>query len=779
MRKWLWRPAAVRLCGILPQSVSAAFCRSSPPPAHHNIPPCPSEARTRLRSASWPSSASKPPPLPTPPPGSTPSSPTARPDPPRLPGRVRLAPPGRRLDPAKSTRDLLDRILAEIPAAGDPLRADLEALRQQNIPAGDRDWLTLYAHAAELRRQQRLATVLAEAPRIVFIKRRTIRPSFFAYTEGQSDAQARAPLPARLGALPAGARRHPRPGHHAARRRRRRDPRPRRLLRRQADRLRLEEVAQRTTTTTSTRWTLADRRRPPAHRRDGRRRLRRRPTCPTATSCSTPRRCVQTVDCWWTEVSNLYTCDADGRYIRRLGFDQVHTIYPAGARRRPRDLHPLGLQRPRPDLPAAAVPDEPRRHRPDRVLRQQLVVPDHHPPRPRHPRHAARSLRHPHRPPHAARRASWPSSTRPGAAGEPGRAADRPGPRDARPCTSTPTARRATSSSIRIPLERDEFLVTYAPDGWTGGNRARPRRFGDLLDGRRRPARAARGATRRSPATSRSRSAPRPRRRSAPARSTTARTTAPTTCRTSTPGPGLAGVPRGTIKKLRVVALEFRAAGIGSNGNRGPAGGALVSTPVSIGNGTWDVKTGPRRRHRARRRLGLLHRARPARPSTSRPSTQSGHVVQTMRSWTHAAAGRERSPASAATRTRTRPRPTRPPRTHGHARRPAGRSSPSTARRAGSASPRRSSRSSTATASAATTTAQPVLDMAAGKAAAAARQAADPADPNRSFSLLGETITDAHAKRHWSDAYLVLTQSIRDGSDEQRPVPGQSPTAAW
>ena len=44
------------------------------------------------------------------------------------------------------------------------------------------------------------------------------------------------------------------------------------------------------------------------------------------------------------------------------------------------------------------------------------------------------------------------------------------------------------------------------------------------------------------------------------------------------------------VKTLRVVALEFRAAGIGSNGNRGPGGGALVSTPVSIGNGAWDPK---------------------------------------------------------------------------------------------------------------------------------------------------------------------------------------------
>ena len=37
-------------------------------------------------------------------------------------------------------------------------------------------------------------------------------------------------------------------------------------------------------------------------------------------------------------------------------------------------------------------------------------------------------------------------------------------------------------------------------------------------------------------------------------------------------GPGLAGVPRGTVKTLRVIALDFRAAGIGSNANAGPAG---------------------------------------------------------------------------------------------------------------------------------------------------------------------------------------------------------------
>lgn len=37
---------------------------------------------------------------------------------------------------------------------------------------------------------------------------------------------------------------------------------------------------------------------------------------------------IQTVDCWYTPVSNLYKCDADGSNIVRLGYDQVHTTFP-------------------------------------------------------------------------------------------------------------------------------------------------------------------------------------------------------------------------------------------------------------------------------------------------------------------------------------------------------------------------------------------------------------------------------------------------------------------
>lgn len=55
-------------------------------------------------------------------------------------------------------------------------------------------------------------------------------------------------------------------------------------------------------------------------------------------------------------------------------------------------------------------------------------------------------------------------------------------------------------------------------------------------------------------------------------------------------GVGLKGIPRGEAKTIRVVRLNYRAAGIGLTQNNGEGGVSMNSTPVSIGNGTWDVK---------------------------------------------------------------------------------------------------------------------------------------------------------------------------------------------
>jgi len=98
-------------------------------------------------------------------------------------------------------------------------------------------------------------------------------------------------------------------------------------------------------------------------------------------------------------------------------------------------------------------------------------------------------------------------------------------------------------------------------------------------------------------------------------------------------GAGLEGIPRGTVKRLRVVALEYRAAGIQSNRNRGPAGGALVSTPIAVDNGSWDVKSvlGETDVYDDGSAFFVL----PARiPVYFQVLNASRHVVQTMRSWT-------------------------------------------------------------------------------------------------------------------------------------------------
>ena len=97
-------------------------------------------------------------------------------------------------------------------------------------------------------------------------------------------------------------------------------------------------------------------------------------------------------------------------------------------------------------------------------------------------------------------------------------------------------------------------------------------------------------------------------------------------------GPGLEGIERGTVKELRVVALEYRAAGVGSNGNSGPAGSAMVCTPPAIDNGSWDVKhvlgEVPVEED------GSAYFEVPARtPVYFQLLDKFGDVVQTMRSW--------------------------------------------------------------------------------------------------------------------------------------------------
>jgi len=96
-------------------------------------------------------------------------------------------------------------------------------------------------------------------------------------------------------------------------------------------------------------------------------------------------------------------------------------------------------------------------------------------------------------------------------------------------------------------------------------------------------------------------------------------------------GVGLRGIPRGTIKRLRVVALGFRPAAVGTSHNRGVAGSARVCTPVSI-SGAWDTKTvlGDATVHDDGSACFYV----PARtPVYFQALDRHGRAVQSMRSW--------------------------------------------------------------------------------------------------------------------------------------------------
>ena len=97
-------------------------------------------------------------------------------------------------------------------------------------------------------------------------------------------------------------------------------------------------------------------------------------------------------------------------------------------------------------------------------------------------------------------------------------------------------------------------------------------------------------------------------------------------------GPGLAGIARGTAKRLRVVALEYRVARMGYGQNGGECETGLCQTPISLNSGSWDVK-------HVLGEVGIeadgsCSFAVPARtPVYFQVLDDKGYTIQTMRSW--------------------------------------------------------------------------------------------------------------------------------------------------
>ena len=482
-------------------------------------------------------------------------------------------------------QDLIQKALAELGDAGVGLRQELRQLVEATAPPDDRRWFALYLKACEQRRRQRLQTLSVKWPRILFIKHRTVRPSFFAYTEGQSDAQdERHFLPgAELCLLeleglkvrtlisdPSGAIRDPAVSWDG----RRVVFAWKKSLNDDDYHLYELDVGSGRAVQITAGAGFADYE--PAY-------------LPNDDLVFALTRCVQTVDCWWTEVSNLYTCDSKGRFLRRLGFDQVHTLYPQvlddGRVIYTRwdyndrgQIFPQALFQMYPDgtgqtefyknnswfpttiVHARGIPGT------QKVL---AVLCGHHTPQ-------------------AGKLAVLDPAL--------GRHENQ-GVQLVAPIRETPAERTdgyGQSGELwqyPYPLNDHECLVTYAPLGWD-----RPERWRDDaafgiywmdFDGRRELLVSDPNLPCSQPVPL----APRSRPLVWANRVDHLQDRGIFYVQDVYAGPGLAGIPRGTVKKLRVVALEYRAAGVGSNGSSGPGGAALVCTPVSIGNGCWDVKT--------------------------------------------------------------------------------------------------------------------------------------------------------------------------------------------
>lgn len=353
-------------------------------------------------------------------------------------------------------------------------------------------------------------------------------------------------------------------------------------------------------------------------------------------------RCVQIVDCWWTEVSNIYRCDADGHYLRRLSFDQVHTNYPAllddGRVVYTRwdyndrgQIFPQGLFQMNPDgtgqtefygnnswFPTTLMHT---RGIPGANGKAVTVLSGHHNNQygklaiidtaKGRQENSGVQLIAPVRETTADRIDAW------------GQWGDR--------------------FAYPYAISEREFLVTY--NRQFGANKVDPKQDHERprdehtirtpfnlywidADGNRELLAADEKNScnqpfplaARQPVSIRD-SVPEPERK-----------VGTYTVQDVYFGPGMEGVPRGAAKKLRVIGLDFRSVGIGSNSNGGPSGGAMVSTPVSISHGTWDVKI-PLGETDIYEDGSACFQAPAHTPLYFQLLDENGHTIQTMRSW--------------------------------------------------------------------------------------------------------------------------------------------------
>jgi hypothetical protein len=522
-------------------------------------------------------------------------------------------------------RKIIGKVLAELGSEGKKLVADFELLCRSSVSPNNQRWLDLYVKACEKRRDIRLQPLLSKCKKIVFTKHFNMGGSHYAYTEAQSDAQhERNFTPGSALCLlemddcygkvrglidePNGVIRDPDVSYDG-----------KRILfawkkSDRGDDYHLYEMEVETGKIRQLTFGLGFADYEGAY-------------LPNGDIIFNSTRCVQIVDCWWTEVSNLYTCDKDGRFLRRLTFDQVHTNFPTVAgdgrviytRWEYNDrgqIYVQGLFQMNPDgtvqtefygndswfpttiLHARSIPG---------TQKVMAVLSGHH----SHQRGKLAII-----------------DTRKGRQEASGVHFIAP-VRKAEAVRVDSYGQEGDQFQYPYPLSEKEFLVTYDPQG--SPNRQYVRTYAIYfmtIDSRRELLAIDSKISCNQPIPVVARKKPHIR----PSLVDHRKNTGMYYLQDVYAGPGLQGIPRGTIKKLRVITLEFRAAGIGETRNSGPGGGSLSSTPVGVGNTSWDVKVvlGDATVYEDGSAMFTV----PARtPVYFQALDEKGHAVQTMRSW--------------------------------------------------------------------------------------------------------------------------------------------------
>jgi hypothetical protein len=638
------------------------------------------------------------------------------------------------IERGKTYKDAVAAIVGELNSGTAELRSRLDQLK--DVAADDARCQQLYRDACVSRREARLRLLLKKAPKIVFTRHYDLGGSHYAYTEGQSDAQnERVFVPGASFCLlsmdglfgkvrtlvddPSGVLRDPDVSYDA-----------RRILfswKKSLDKddyhLYDLDVATGRVRQLTSGLGFAD--------YEG-------VYAPNGQIIFNSTRCVQTVDCWWTEVSNLYTCDVDGRYLRRLSYDQVHTNFPTampdgrilytrweyGDRGQ---LYPQGLFEMNPDGTKQAEYYGNNSWFPTSLLHARgiagtgkvvAIFGGHH-----------------------ALQQGWLGIIDVSRGRQ-----ENQGTQLIVPVRETEAVRvdaygqSGDQFQYPYPLSETQFIVGFKPEG-----AAHFAIYWMDKDGRRELLTSDPHISCNQPIPLAVRPVPHVRPSSVDYRQKQG------LCYVQDvyAGPGLAGVPRGTVKKLRVVAIDYRAAGVGSTENKGPAGDATVSTPISTGNGAWDVKTvlGEAKVHDD----GSAFFAVPARtPIYFQPIDAKGYAIQTMRSWTTLQPGETASCVGCHENKNSAP--------------PAMRTPVSLAFRSGAEQltgfygpPRGFSFRKEI---------QPILDrncVACHNLPPSQVEKTPPGEmPTAVFSLRGTEVLDANSRRKWSEAYLALTGTRKE-----------------